>query len=338
MKESSTWNENVVNELVRASAFLAEILNNTLDISKLEEGKIEFNKSYQSIQGVTDFVLNVTKANADKKSIIMEAVYGEKIPSLLEFDNSRITQILMNLVGNAIKFTAENGKITVTVTWQSKNDIKILAEEKKSQVTSCKKSSSAEIMPNVMPDTNEIIPAERADERNKLNDSSSKSSPGSAFTRKRNQYQTEFGFNFHQCKDIFNSSQTVDHPKNNLNRFQIRSPGSGESGTPTYTDISNTVRNNELQKGRLRSSFFKSPKFHNCSASVAKRERKNSDAVCPKRKKISPMLGKVGNAFRMSEKQIPKEKNTDTKLIDHTAPRIIKLVAPTPKNARKQII
>ena len=112
----------MVNELVQASTFLAEILNNTLDVSKLEEGKIEFNKNYESIRNVIDIVLSITKSNADKKSIKLISNYGNNIPLLLEFDKSRLTQVVMNLVGNAVKFTPEKGKVTVRVCWRSKKE------------------------------------------------------------------------------------------------------------------------------------------------------------------------------------------------------------------------
>ena len=117
MKESETWNAEIVNELVGASSLLAEILNNTLDISKLEEGKIEFNNNFEEINNAIDVVLNIAKANAEKKGIKLESHYQIGLPPQLEFDKSRLTQVVMNLVGNAIKFTPEKGKITVNTTW-----------------------------------------------------------------------------------------------------------------------------------------------------------------------------------------------------------------------------
>jgi hypothetical protein len=119
LKESRIWNEEIVGELVQASFFLSEMLNNALDISKLDEGKIEFNKAYESIRSVIDFTLNVAKANADKKGIKVVPVYAANLPPLLEFDKSRLTQVIMNLVGNAIKFTPDKGKVTIKVNWIS---------------------------------------------------------------------------------------------------------------------------------------------------------------------------------------------------------------------------
>ncbi len=122
LKESGVWSAEVVNELAQASSFLAEILNNTLDISKLDEGKIEFNNSYESLRSVIDVVLSISKANADKKGIKLDVDYCSDLPDLLEFDKSRLTQIIMNLVGNAVKFTTERGKVTVRVGWAANSD------------------------------------------------------------------------------------------------------------------------------------------------------------------------------------------------------------------------
>eukprot|EP01022_Parablepharisma_sp_SALTPOND_P028598 TRINITY_DN71223_c0_g1_i1.p1 TRINITY_DN71223_c0_g1~~TRINITY_DN71223_c0_g1_i1.p1 ORF type:complete len:656 (-),score=51.21 TRINITY_DN71223_c0_g1_i1:2595-4562(-) len=119
LKEAGVWNNEVVSELAEASEVLSEILNNTLDISKLEEGKIEFNKKYESIRSVVDAVLNVSKANAQKKDIKLQAQYEPSLPQLLEFDKARVTQIIMNLVGNAIKFTPSKGIVTVKAGWSS---------------------------------------------------------------------------------------------------------------------------------------------------------------------------------------------------------------------------
>ena len=71
---------------------------------------------------VVDIVLNISKANADKKEIKLKVIYCDNMPDLLEIDKSRLTQIVMNLVGNAIKFTPEKGTVTVKVNWKYKEE------------------------------------------------------------------------------------------------------------------------------------------------------------------------------------------------------------------------
>ncbi len=117
LKESRKWSDEIINELAQASSVLSEILNNTLDMSKLEEGKIDFNNNYDSIMTVIDMVVNITKSNAEHKDIKILTNYGPSIPPLIEFDRSRLTQVIMNFVGNAIKFTPEKGRVTINVKW-----------------------------------------------------------------------------------------------------------------------------------------------------------------------------------------------------------------------------
>ena len=69
LKESETWEAEIVTELDGASNFLAEMVNNALDIAKLEEGKIEFNNNYEPIKNVIDVALIITKSNAKKKKL-----------------------------------------------------------------------------------------------------------------------------------------------------------------------------------------------------------------------------------------------------------------------------
>jgi len=117
LKETKTWNEQIVEELVTSSSHLAEMLNNTLDISKLEEGKVEFNTDFYTVNSVIDTVLCIAKSSASKKAIKLNTKYSQLIPQLIEIDKSRFTQVVMNLVGNAIKFTPQNGQIDIYSKW-----------------------------------------------------------------------------------------------------------------------------------------------------------------------------------------------------------------------------
>jgi len=116
--ELKEWNKEIVGELMEASNLLLEMLNNALDMAKLEEGKIEFDKKYESIRSIIDIILSISKANISKKNIEVITEYPKNLPQLLELDKSRITQVIMNILGNAIKFTPEKGKIRISVGWR----------------------------------------------------------------------------------------------------------------------------------------------------------------------------------------------------------------------------
>ncbi len=91
---------------------LALLINDLLDLSKLEAGKMAIKLQETAIGKIIDDCI-MTFANwAKTKSIKLEARIPEKLP-LLNIDPDRIIQVLSNLISNALKFTPENGSITV---------------------------------------------------------------------------------------------------------------------------------------------------------------------------------------------------------------------------------
>ena len=93
---------------------LADLINDLLDISKIESGKMESNSTEMNIIGCIKNVMNTSKTLADAKSITLKMSVVPDLPAIYA-DVSRIEQVMINLVGNAIKFTPENGTVTVDV-------------------------------------------------------------------------------------------------------------------------------------------------------------------------------------------------------------------------------
>eukprot|EP00826_Nyctotherus_ovalis_P062244 TRINITY_DN8972_c0_g3_i1.p1 TRINITY_DN8972_c0_g3~~TRINITY_DN8972_c0_g3_i1.p1 ORF type:complete len:388 (+),score=62.84 TRINITY_DN8972_c0_g3_i1:128-1291(+) len=120
LKESRVWNERRVNELEEASSLLIGMLNNTLDMSKLEEGKLDLDVKLEPIKSIVNTVVSICEPNASKKNIKIVIEYGNNLPTLIELDKYRIIQVLMNLIGNAIKFTNSDGRIHVRAYWNLK--------------------------------------------------------------------------------------------------------------------------------------------------------------------------------------------------------------------------
>ena len=96
-----------VNTIHQSSLNLLEILNQILDLSKIEEGKLKLLPKdidlQQLIQQNSDLFLATSKA----KGIQIVQNYSEKLPQHIIADGNRLTQIISNLIGNAIKFTDE---------------------------------------------------------------------------------------------------------------------------------------------------------------------------------------------------------------------------------------
>jgi CheY-like chemotaxis protein len=117
-------------ELLRSIKFSGEnllvLINDILDFSKIEEGKIKIeNTSFDSNQLLTN-LKNTFKSKAENKNLEFNLSVDEEIPEKLNGDPHRLSQILVNLIDNAIKFT-EEGRIDVRVNCLDKTneDIKI---------------------------------------------------------------------------------------------------------------------------------------------------------------------------------------------------------------------
>jgi len=88
-----------------ASKKLAVLVNDILDISKLESGKIMLEEAPINIEGIIKQVIHLLSSKARAKNIKLMSTIDNSIPEYVLGDDTRITQVLVNLIGNAIKFT-----------------------------------------------------------------------------------------------------------------------------------------------------------------------------------------------------------------------------------------
>ena len=91
---------------------LNRLISDLLDISRIEAGKIQLNKQPADAASIVKDVLGLFQASAKEKNIALELLLPEEIP-LVTIDSDKINQVLTNLVGNALKFTPAQGKITI---------------------------------------------------------------------------------------------------------------------------------------------------------------------------------------------------------------------------------
>ena len=91
---------------------LLGMINDILDLAKIESGKMEVRIEDFSIRDVCEGLANLTRPMADRKNITLECRLEEAIP-LLRQDPGKVRQILYNLLSNAIKFTPEGGRVTL---------------------------------------------------------------------------------------------------------------------------------------------------------------------------------------------------------------------------------
>ncbi|XOV77773.1 MAG: response regulator [Aestuariibacter sp.] len=106
-----------------SSQVLLQLVNDILDISKIEAGKMELEDTEFTLSDVFDNLSNVVVSQAQKKKLDILYDIAPEVPQHLKGDPYRLNQILLNLVNNAIKFT-EKGEIVVQVQMQSRLDDK----------------------------------------------------------------------------------------------------------------------------------------------------------------------------------------------------------------------
>ena len=97
-----------------SSQYLLDLINNILDFSKLEADKVELEKTEFGIAHLVEGVLELLAPQAAQKKIDIGYLVAAGIPGRMLGDPRRLRQILINLVGNAIKFT-QTGSVTVRV-------------------------------------------------------------------------------------------------------------------------------------------------------------------------------------------------------------------------------
>jgi signal transduction histidine kinase/ActR/RegA family two-component response regulator len=102
-------------ETIRSSAHaLLTIINDVLDFSKIEAGKLDLDSMEFAPRELLDDVARMMRVSAEAKGLALQAEVAESVPALLRGDAGRLRQILVNLCGNAVKFT-EQGSVTVVV-------------------------------------------------------------------------------------------------------------------------------------------------------------------------------------------------------------------------------
>lgn len=93
---------------------LLQIINDILDFSKIESGQIHFENINFELRGLINNVFQLMRFKAEEQGIELKFHISERIPEILNGDPLRISQILMNLVNNAIKFT-HHGQVALDV-------------------------------------------------------------------------------------------------------------------------------------------------------------------------------------------------------------------------------
>lgn len=115
LEESPTENQKEhLNSLKFSGEYLLSLINNILDLNKLEANKVEIMETEFDLEKRMSDVLIALKNSADDKNTKLHFKFDKEIPKILIGDPLKISQVLINLIGNSIKFT-EEGDIWIKV-------------------------------------------------------------------------------------------------------------------------------------------------------------------------------------------------------------------------------
>lgn len=116
---SSEKGRRFIDSILSSTDSLLRLLNDILDLSKVEAGKLEIEYGKCSIKALVHHIESIFKEKTDAKNLDFEVGISPELPDYLIIDEIRIRQIIMNLVSNAVKFT-QSGYIKIIVDFQHK--------------------------------------------------------------------------------------------------------------------------------------------------------------------------------------------------------------------------
>jgi len=104
--------------IARNCEHLLALVNNNLDLARMEAGQLKFERTAHQARALLDDVVTTLRVMAHDKGLALDLQVAQGMPQTLSLDAFRVRQVLINLLGNAIKFTAQ-GKVTLAASWEA---------------------------------------------------------------------------------------------------------------------------------------------------------------------------------------------------------------------------
>lgn len=121
MGELNEKQEHYIDNIIKSSKHLLDLINDILDLSKIEAGKIEMTFETVSLSALMNDTLELIRATATKNNVVIRKEFDPEI-GLIEADKQKFKQILFNLLSNAVKFSKTNGGI-ITITTKKNGEM-----------------------------------------------------------------------------------------------------------------------------------------------------------------------------------------------------------------------
>lgn len=112
--------DKIIKPAENSAEFLLNLVNDLLDMAQIEAGKFKLNYIEFDLKMLLSDIITLIKIQAESRKIELELRYNSKLPEAIKSDPNRIRQIIINLLGNALKFTTK-GRIKITAKLEKKS-------------------------------------------------------------------------------------------------------------------------------------------------------------------------------------------------------------------------
>lgn len=128
-EEMPQRSDEFISSIQLAGEDLLTIVNDILDLSKIQAGMIRIEKNPFSIRGLSGSLATLFQAGLKEKKLYLNIEIEPTLPDILMGDATRLTQILVNLIGNAIKFTQEGGiQVLITGRFTPEDNVRLAVD------------------------------------------------------------------------------------------------------------------------------------------------------------------------------------------------------------------
>ncbi len=117
-----------VGNIARSGNLLLDMINDILDLAKMESGRMEVRPTQFPIESIIGSLCDMARPLAEKKNIDLDCTFEPQMPRV-EQDQAKVQQILNNLLSNAIKFTPEGGRISIAAAQDASGRLEITVSD-----------------------------------------------------------------------------------------------------------------------------------------------------------------------------------------------------------------
>ncbi|MDR0615257.1 MAG: response regulator [Synergistaceae bacterium] len=114
--------DHCIKKIEEASVHLLGVINDVLDMSKIEASKLELSEVNFNFENMLQKAVSIVNFRVEEKGLNLAVHLDKNIPPFLLGDDQRMTQVITNLLGNAVKFTPEGGSISLSASLEGEKE------------------------------------------------------------------------------------------------------------------------------------------------------------------------------------------------------------------------